>query len=386
MVSRVRRGSPILSARCCKSGDRTTDMRLVAPVLLLLLLLLCTPLAFANGSNGNTHLLFDGYGASWASLAGGEVMPLLEPPVRTSAAFDGERFLLAWSASDGVRIAIYDEGAIAPLSTALLDDAAAGDRAPVALWDGARFLVFWSASGKAHGAAVTSTGEIARKVVLRDIESIDDAASNGATIALTRTFMTATHSGNVEVILLDADFRLVRRTVAGTILKSTGGGTTFIRYARIAVFDSGYYAAWQQLRTGRYEDVVGTRITAEGAPLDVVTSTREPQSLMGSLLEAVFPSSATEVYELELIVHRGRLLAIMKRTWGRRVTATAVDVNGATEGPVEVGGKFMMPANAETLVRADGSLALAWFDADRILEVQPFRALGLAPRRRASRH
>jgi hypothetical protein len=354
--------------------------------MLLFVFILCAPLAFANGSNGRTHILFDGYGASWASLAGGAVMPLLEPPVRTSAAFDGERFLLAWSASDGVRIAIYGEGAVAPQSSALLDDSAVGDRVPVALWDGSRFLVFWSANGKAHGAAVTSTGEIAEKVVLRGIESVDDAASNGATIALTRTFVTTTHSGNVELILLDADFQLVRRTVVGTVLKSKGGGTTFIRLARIAVFDSGYYAAWQQLRTGRYEDVVGTRITAEGAPLDVVPSRREPQSLMGGVLEAVFPSSATEVYELELLVHRGRLLAIMKRTWGRRVTATAVDLLGATEGPVEVGGKFMMPANAETIVGTDGSLALAWFDADRILEVQPFKALGQAPRRRASRH
>ena len=331
-------------------------------------------------------ILFDGGGAYWAPSDGGPVTPVLEAPIRTSSATDGERVLIAWNASDGVRFGLFEQGAIAPMTGALLDDTFDELRSPIALWNGSRYLVFWTSDAMTRAAVITPQGEVAQRVELAEVPSVDDAAANGDTIALIRQFGSDTHSGNVEVILLDADFAIVRRTVVGSILKSTGGGTTFIARATIVPFGSGYYAAWQQSRTSRYEDVVGTRITADGTALDVVPSTREPRSLMGTILETNFPGSGTEIYELELVVHRARVLAIMKRTWGLRVTATAVDANGAIEGPVQIGGKHMMPANAEVIARTDGSLALAWFDADRIAEVQPFLRLDSAPRRRSARH
>jgi hypothetical protein len=116
-------------------------------------------------------------------------------------------------------------------------------------------------------------------------------------------------------------------------------------------------------------------------------SPRERDSLMGAALETML-GAGPEIFDLDLVVHRSRVLAVMKREWGFQVTASAVDAWGVIEGPLHVAGKQMLPVNATTIVRADGSLALAWFEEDWIAHVQPFTALGSAPplRRRATRH
>ena len=329
-------------------------------------------------------ILFDGWGAYQAPGASGPVTPILEA-VRTDTASNGDGFLVVWYASDGVRLGIFDQGAVAPRFSMLLDDQFDEAHSPVTTWDGSRYLVFWTSGGMSHGVAMTADGEIVQRADLPGVSSADDVAANGQTIALMQLFATATHSGNVDVILLNPEFEIVRRTHVGSIKASAGGGITYLREPVITPFGTGYYAAWIQARSARYEEVVGTRITADGIALDVVPSTREISSLMGTPLETRL-GAGPAIFDLELIVYRSRVLAIMKREWGYEVTASAVNTAGTVEGPVHVGGKFNMPTNATTTFLPDGTPALTWFEEDRIAVVQPFQALVAAPRRRASRH
>lgn len=356
---------------------RINDMR---PVLLTLLALLLAPLAF-----GDNFILFDRFGAYWAPIDGGPVWPIFENQVARSAS-NGERVLIARFANDGLRAGVYEEGATTPVGESLLAATVDTAQAPIVVWDGARYVVFWIDGGITHGASIDPSGAVLSRFELPELPSISGAASNGNSIALIRIFESDTHAGNVEVLLLDTDFHITRRTLVGSIIRSTGSGHTFLQFARITEFGTGYYAAWQHERSSRYRDLLGTRITSDGTALDVVPSTREMNSLMGTVLAAIDSDSNT-IYELELVVYRARVLAIMKRTWGREVTATAVDANGTTEGPYHVGGKFNMPENAETIVLRNGTLALSWFELNRIATIHPFRALSsAAARRRAVRH
>ncbi|HYC61523.1 MAG TPA: hypothetical protein VEK79_18355 [Thermoanaerobaculia bacterium] len=348
------------------------------PALLALALLLA-PLSFADN-----FILFDRFGAYWAPIEGGPVTPIFDDQVAGSAS-DGDRVLIARFAGGTLRTAVYDEGDTTPINESLLTGTFDHTQRPIVVWDGTRYVVFWMARGIVNGAAFDATGVLTSTFELPEVPSISGAASNGNTIAVIRMFASETHAGNAEVILLDAEFHIIRRTLVGSIIKSNGFGHTFLEFARITAFGSGYYAAWQHERSSRYRDILGTRITADGTALDVVPSTRELHSLMGTVLASVESDSNT-MYELELFVHRARVLAIMKRTWGRLVTATAIDAKGVTEGPVQVGGKFEMPTNAETIVLRDGTLALSWFELNRVATINPFRALSGAPRRRSVRH
>jgi hypothetical protein len=329
-------------------------------------------------------ILFDGWGAYQAPGAGNPVTPILEA-VRTDTASNGENFLVVWYASDGVRLGIFEQGAVAPRFSTLLDDELDEAHPPVTTWAGSRYLVFWTSGGMAHAVAMTADGEIVQRADLPGVSSADDVAANGPTIALMQSFTTPTHSGNVDVILLNAEFEILRRTHAGSIKASGGGGITYLREPVIASFGDGYYAAWIQVRTARYEEVVGTRITADGTALDVIPSTRERDSLMGTPLETHL-GSGLEIFDLDLVAYRSRILVVMKREWGYEVTASAVNTAGAVEGPVHVGGKFNMPTNATTTFLPDGTPALTWFEEDRIAVVQSFQALVAPPRRRATRH
>ncbi|HEU4887089.1 MAG TPA: hypothetical protein VFV49_04320, partial [Thermoanaerobaculia bacterium] len=159
-------------------------------------------------------ILFEGWGAYWAPAAGGPVTPIIEA-VATDSASDGERHLIAWYASDGVRLGIFDAGAIAPRFSTTVDDDFDPAHPPVTAWTGSRYLVFWTSGGMAHGVSLTRDGEILQRADLPDVTSADDVAANGDTIALLQLYRTAAHSGNLDLILLSPEFETLRRTPLG---------------------------------------------------------------------------------------------------------------------------------------------------------------------------
>jgi hypothetical protein len=335
-----------------------------------------------------THILFQS--SYWAPIGGGPITPIVDPPVLSDSAFDGERYLIVThSPTAGVSFGIYDQGAIAPRISQTLDvlDPRFEEHTPIAVWNGSHFLVFWMNKMMTHAAVVTRDGVIESRHDLIDYGWIDDAAANGQTIALIRQYNRPQESVGrlIDVILLDNDFRRLNTAHVGSIATSLGGGSTYLWEPTITAFGDGYYAAWVQMRTGRYEEVVGTRITSYGAALDVRPSTREQNSLMGKPLETHL-GAGPQVFDLQLIEYRSRILAVIKREYGYQVTASAIDAGGGVEGPVHVGGKQWLPLNATAFIAADGLPTLAWFEGDRIAEVHPFETLIAAPRRRSSRH
>jgi hypothetical protein len=347
-------------------------MRRALPLLLVLLVA-------REAFSASSFILFDRFGASWAPINGGPATKFLEG-IPTDSATDGQRYLIAWLTTDGVHAGLFEPGSISPVAETILAPTFDVESPIHAVWDGSRYLVFWTGGAIGHAAVIDANGALVAKVDLPAIVSYDDVASNGDTIAVIRLFETSTHSGNAEVVLLDRDFAVLRRTLVGSIRRSTGSGITFLRLGTIARFGNGYYAVWLQERTSRYRDVVGTRITADGTALDVVPSFRETQSFMGRILDSHDSQSGNDIYEIELIQHRSRMIAVMKRPWGYEITATAVDASGAVEGPLHVAG-----TGGKTIMRADGTLALARIE-NEVAVIQPFSALNAAPRRRSSRH
>jgi hypothetical protein len=356
------------------------------PLVPLLLVFLLAPIAAAAPSSGKTHILFDTYGAFWAPVAGGPVTQLLDRQVRTDAAFDGERFLVTWYGADGVRFGVFAEGALTPLVETLLDDSFDAIHGPVVEWDGSRYLVFWASRGAAHAATITAQGAIVRRFNL-DLPWIDAAAANGATIAVTHVATSIeTRTSSLDVILLDDEFQTLHQTRTASIPLLGAIGSSVIE-----PFGAGYYVAWMQSPQFRYQEIAGTRIAPDGTALDIVESTAGTRRISGQLLDtSVGTPYGPNIFGVELIAYRSRIVAVMKRSWGVGVTAAAIDAAGVIEGPVPVGGKFLMPENAVTIFREDGSPALAWIedmlDPNPFVEIQPFHALVSAPRRRGARH
>lgn len=103
---------------------------------------------------GRTHILFHD---AWTPLAGAALTPLGLPV--ESAAFDGERFLLAWREAGAVRLGLFEEGATAPVATAALE---AAPGAPFVRWDGRRYVVV-IASEPAQLAIVSRQGVLDRE-------------------------------------------------------------------------------------------------------------------------------------------------------------------------------------------------------------------------------
>lgn len=91
--------------------------------------------------SGRTHAWF---GKSFVPLAGGtRVMINIPANSIAAAAFDGERFLVAYTVDLVLHAGIFREGMATPDVTIRLG-AGPGEGTPAVTWDGTRYVVVWN--------------------------------------------------------------------------------------------------------------------------------------------------------------------------------------------------------------------------------------------------
>ena len=345
-------------------------MRAFARILLVLLAL---P-SLADIVAGRDSILFHD---RWAPAAGGPVTPLGVPA--RSAAFDGQRYLAGWREGDVVWLALFDEGATVPFIRTSIG--VAGSAPPIVRWSGTQFVVVCDGE-PAHIALVSRQGIVETLRELPQADSIVDAAASGSGIALLSHRVTSTHSGVLEVLLLDGNLRVASRTTIGSIAMSTGYGYTYLSNARIAPFGPNFYAAWREGRSRRYDIVVGTRVMLDGTAPDVVPALREPNSLRGTFLDVRQPPPI----DIALHEYGSRLVVQPVRQWGDGTTTTLIDRSGHVTQTDLVFKTGMIIAPVVGTVRfADGSIAGVYVN-DGVAVVTPILGSPSPPRRRASRH
>ena len=350
-------------------------MRFLASVFAFLL----STAAFADVVSGRTMILFHD---RWAPMPTGPVIPLGVPA--KSAAYDGERFLVAWREGDVVWLALFDEGATVPFVRTSVD--LPGAQLPMVRWDGTAYVLAVGGT-PAHVCRVSRQGVVESIVpVTRVQEPIADAAASPSGVALLVQYPTATHTSVLDVVLLDSEFALRNRVTVGSIIKSTGSGITFISKAQIVPFGNVFYAAWYEGRPPRYQNIVGTRVLLDGTAPETTASTREASSLTATLLENENIEVATV---LGFAIHPyGSRLAVQPIRWfGFGVTTTFVESDGKAAKTAYQQRTYGLPFNLTTVRLSDGSIVAAYIREDGVLATIPMLPPPPAtPRRRSLRH
>ena len=342
--------------------------------LLVLLFSLTPPTVSADVVAGRASILFHD---RWAPIAGGAVIPLGVPA--TSAAFDGERFLVGWRDGDVVWLALFEEGATVPFTRTSLD--IEGTVPPIVRWNGSVFVVVCEA--RPTQIAVVSRQGIVESLKTLIATGITDVAASASGTALITLFETSKHAGVVDVLLLDNKLELSARTVVGSIIKSTGFGVTYIRQPTIVPFGEGFYAIWREGRTARYDHVVGTRVLLDCTAPETKPATREASSLTATVVE----QDNEPPHTIRLHAYGPRLAAQAVREYGIGLTTKFVEPDGTITPTSYRLSTFRLPTNLTTVRLFDGSIIAAWIRDDGTFASAPLvPPLPSAPRRRSSRH
>jgi hypothetical protein len=339
-----------------------------------LLLLFCL-LAFSATAEviaGRSTILFHD---AWTPIGGGPLTKIGRPI--TSGAFDGERFLITWRDGDVVWLALWDEGADVPWTHTSVS--APGDSKPFVRWNGT-FYVLVVEGDPTYVARVSRHGVIESSVQVPQAKSIVEVAASPFGVALLSQYETNTHAAVLDVVLLDSQLKFRSRTPLGTIVKSTGFGTTYIDAAEIAPFGNIFYAVWREGRTGRYDTIVGTRVLLDGSAPDLTLSPRERNSVSGRFIDDRNP------FPTFIGLHQfdARMAVIPLRLYGYGITATFIQPDGSvTETDHRIGtGAIMAPAYWSVRL-LDGSVAVV-YERNGVTIVRPF--LKAPARRRSAGH
>ena len=344
------------------------------PLVLLILALLVLPFpASAEAVAGRTHIFFHN---AWTPVGGGALTSLGLPV--ESVAFDGERFLAAWRDPEAVRLGLFEEGATTPVAQASLE---AGPGKLFVRWDGTRYVVI-VASNPAQLAIVSRQGVVELRTTIIGARDVVDVAASSAGIALATRYPTDIHTHAVDVLLLDSTHRVATRTNVGSILKSTGFGGTYIEWVVLAPFGNGFYVTWEEGRTSRWDDMVGTRVLPDGSAPDVVPSRHEQHSLTGTLL---LGTTYTNPRPYAVLLHPvgSRLLMTTLREYGYGLWTALVDLDGRAAPPAFHGSLFSLPITTRTVRLIDGRIVLV-YEKDGVATVKTLVQSG--PRRRSAGH
>ncbi len=329
----------------------------------LFVLLLLTFSASAEVVAGRRFILVHD---QWAPAGGGAVMPLGVPA--ESAAFDGERFLVVWREGTTMRIALFDEGA----STAIAESSVAVPPfAPLFVrWEGSRYVV--AAGGDPGVVAVVSPQGVLESVrPVSGARSLVDVAASASGVALLLHYSTETHSGVVDVMLLDSEHLAARRTTVGAVQASTGFGATWIGTPRIVPFGSVFYVVWREARAGRYDRLLGTQMNLDGS------------AVAGTLLETAYAYPSP--YAVFVHPYGTRLAVNAVREWGSGITTTLVEQDGTARQLTDYFGTANLPKLA-TVRLPDGSI-FAIYVVDGVAKIKPvLNPPAAPPRRRSARH
>ena len=314
-------------------------MRRLLPLFLLLLLAFSAPAEVVAGRK--TILFHD----AWSPIGGGPLKKLGRPIV--SAAFDGERFLVAWRDGDVIWLGLYDEGAdVAWTHTSF---GVPGTSKPFVRWNGS-FYVLVVEGNPTYVARVSRQCILESYVELPDAKSIVDVAASPSGVALLSNYDTSTHAAMLDVLLLDSGFHVVRRTTIGSAVPSAGGGSSYLDTPHIAPFGNIFYAVWREGRSLQYDNIVGTRVLLDGSAPDVVPS--------GTFIDDRLPIPPG----VDLHPFGARMAVVALRQWGYGITATFIEPDGtATQTNYRIGtGSINPPAWFASVRLLDGSIAVVY--------------------------
>ena len=337
-------------------------------LFLLFLLLACSASAEVVAGR-NTLLVHD----AWTPIGGGPLRKLGRPIA--SAAFDGDRFLVAWRDGDVIWLGLYDEGAaIAWTHTSF---GVPGTSKPFIRWNGS-FYVLVVEGNPTYVARVSRQCILESYVELPQAKSIVDVAASPFGVALLSKYDTPAYAAMLDVLLLDSAFRVSARTTIGSAVPRAGGGSNYLDTPHIAPFGNMFYAVWREGRSLEYDNIVGTRVLLDGSAPDVVPSPRERDSLSGRFLDDRLPSPP----DIGLHPLGPRMAVVPLRQWGFGITATFVEPDGT---PVQTNyrigtGSINPPAQFASVVLPDGSIAVVYARNG----VSVVRQLLKAPARRRS--
>lgn len=324
--------------------------------LILAAALLTASVASADAVVGKHRFLVGGrQNAFWVPVGGGKAEMIIPGQVTglspknqsyTSVATDGDRFLVAYC---GAGVALYEEGVTyAPLSVTPLEGVASRC---FAQWDGSRYVVAWNTEGDARIAALTRDGTIIVSSTVHGLERVAGMAINGDRILLlhARGYVSSNFIGvppdeiGVRAIVLDSHFTLVKESTIGLLYQTDPHQEVF----SAVPFGTGFYVAWYQgiAAHGQWHpnsQVLGTRISVEGEPLDVGTRVDpygEPM-LGGRILQR----NVDRVIDVELVAEADHVVALMKYD-----DDTAAPVNGVFIGAdgLHLGSREILQARTE---------------------------------------
>ena len=193
--------------------------------------------------------------------------------------FDGTNFLVAWedwrggSWEDIYGARVTPAGAVLDPSGIAISEAEDDQYYPAVGFDSANFLVVWedyrnANGGDIYGARVTPEGAVMDTQGIVISQAADDqccpAVAFDGTISLVA--WEDYRNGVVE------DIYGARVTPAGTVLDPSGiviSQAVYDQYSAAVGFDGeNFLVAWEDWRSGNWEDIYGARVTPAGTVLD----------------------------------------------------------------------------------------------------------------------
>jgi hypothetical protein len=187
---------------------------------------------------------------------------------RATVATDGEHFLAAWAEGDttssDVRAAIVGGEELVLANNVAIP---AHELKPIAGASGTGFFVLWPTPDGAGVAFISPAGVIEARRTIRVAGRVGAVVIGPVPVLLS---VVDGEEISLQAIFLHSDWRPDRTVTIATIPVSMGGGSTYIADPQLAWNGNQFYVTWTAGRTGRYLYVEGTRLTADGAVLDVL--------------------------------------------------------------------------------------------------------------------
>ena len=357
------------------------DIKAMRSLLTSLFLLVTAFPHDAYALSGRTHTYF---AKSFVPNGGGSRVFLND--VRSNsvatAAFDGERFLIAYTVDLVLHAGLFREGAAEPDVKVRLGDGP-GAGTPHATWDGSRFLVFWNENG-GRGAAVSRQGVVEKTFTFPLNGQIAGVAATRANVALLVLGSDDMHSGFLHVTMFGSDLtpgtpRLISKLFAAL------AGSSYLYFPSIVTFDTGFFVSWLQKRRENgvwLEELIGTRVNALGQALDTRRLATEYETISGIVLVPTGQTSYPMTGYAGVYSVNGRLLAVILDE--DKARGNFVDFAGI----VSPGPSIDTRGIDHTLsVAPDGTAVYLWHGSIRSqMNAVPFYTPTHLPRRRAARH
>ncbi len=312
------------------------------------LLFLCVAAHNADAAAfaGTTHILVDGDVAYWVPVAGGTATAIEDGHgVPVAAAYDGTRFAIV-SLNSGVVVKLYDEGAVAPSVSTLLDPDN-GASPPQIVWDGSRYVAVWQRRQQyVYGANINAAG-----VVDGTFEAFPDfrhafalAAAPGQVLALDQwTIASSPQTLAIVAARFDTTLSEKKKVYIADLPRTQSSS---LRVMSVVPYRGGFYMVYLRSTDSLHAEVAGRMMSGDGT----------------LLAEQILDANAAGTVDVDLFHSGTGMIAVIKRQGLAPVMGVVIHPDGSVAAPmplsanVEVRTDYGSPA--ETVRLQNGRLAL----------------------------